>query len=174
MALLSTQVLNTKIASIGRAQTRLTKDIQSVAVQAIGYSIEHGDVTIGQRLYDALGTGLRRQALVTFFEKHGQFAWSSAEKKFVFFKVEGIKFDEKMLMATPWNEAKKEVIVSELDVADLVARLIKKVEAGIEKKLDVKHSALIDDIKIAYSQYLQEDSAANDADDEQQVMVRAA
>lgn len=174
MALQSTQDLNKKIASIGRAGERLRKDIQSVAVQAIGYSIEYGDVTIGQRLYDALGTSLRRQALVTFFEKNGQFAWSSVEKKFVFFKVEGIKFDEKMLMATPWNEAKKEVIVSELDVADLVARLIKKVEAGIEKKLDVKHSALIDDIKIAYSQYLQEDIAANDEQDDEQPLVRAA
>jgi hypothetical protein len=173
MALQSTQDLNKKIASIGRAGERLRKDIQSVAVQAIGYSIEHGDVTIGQRLYDALGTSMRRQALVTFFEKNGQFCWSSVEKKFVFFKVEGIKFDEKMLMATPWNEAKKETIVSELDVADLVARLIKKVEAGIEKKLDVKHSALIDDIKIAYSQYLQEDSAANDAEDDEP-LVRAA
>jgi hypothetical protein len=173
MALQSTQDLNKKIASIGRAGERLRKDIQSVAVQAIGYSIEHGDITIGQRLYDALGTSMRRQALVTFFEKNGQFCWSSVEKKFVFFKVEGIKFDEKMLMATPWNEAKKETIVSELDVADLVARLIKKVEAGIEKKLDVKHSALIDDIKIAYSQYLQEDSAANDAEDDEP-LVRAA
>jgi hypothetical protein len=173
MALQSTQDLNKKIASIGRAGERLRKDIQSVAVQAIGYSIEYGDVTIGQRLYDALGTSMRRQALVTFFEKNGQFCWSSVEKKFVFFKVEGIKFDEKMLMATPWNEAKKETIVSELDVADLVARLIKKVEAGIEKKLDVKHSALIDDIKIAYSQYLQEDSAANDAEDDEP-LVRAA
>jgi len=173
MALQSTQDLNKKIASIGRAGERLRKDIQSVAVQAIGYSIEHGDVTIGQRLFDALGTSMRRQALVTYFEKYGQFCWSSVEKKFVFFKVEGIKFDEKMLMATPWNEAKKENIVSELDVADLVAKLIKKVESGIEKKLDVKHSALIDDIKIAYSQYLQEDSAANDAEDDEP-LVRAA
>jgi len=158
MALMQSADLIKKIGSIGRASAKLTRDIQAVAVQAIGYSIEYGDVTIGQRLYDALGTGVRRQSLVAFFEKNGQFCWSSVEKKFVFFKVEGIKFDEKALMATPWNEAKKEVIVSEVDASDMVAKLIKRLESSIEKKVTVKHSALLDDLKIMYAQYLQDEA----------------
>jgi hypothetical protein len=158
MALMQSTDLIKKIGSIGKASAKLTRDIQTVAVQAIGYSIEFGDVTIGQRLYDALGTAVRRQSLVSFFEKYGQFCWSSVEKKFVYFKVDGIEFDEKTLMATPWNEAKKEVIVSEVDAADMVAKLIKRLESSIEKHVTVKHSALLDDLKIMYSQYLQDEA----------------
>jgi hypothetical protein len=166
MALMQSADLIKKIGAIGKAAAKLTKDIQLAAVNAVGYSIEYGDITFAQRLYDAVGTGIRRQSLVTFFEKHGQLCWSSVEKKFVFFKVEGIKFDEKMLMATPWDEAKKEVIVSELDVTEMVAKLIKRIESGIEKKITVKHSALLDDLKLTYAQYLREEAEEADSEAE--------
>lgn len=41
-----------RIGAIGKASARLTRDIQEAAVNAIGYSIIHGDITIGQRLYE--------------------------------------------------------------------------------------------------------------------------
>lgn len=167
MALMQSADLIKKIGSIGKATAKLTKDIQVAAVNAVGYSIIHGDVTIAQRLYDAVGTTVRRQSLVSFFEKYGQLCYSTVEKKFVFFKVEDIKFDEAKLMATPWQDAKKEVIVSELDASDMVAKLIKRLESGIEKQLTVKHSALLDDLKIMYAQYLQ--AEAEEAEEEQQL-----
>jgi hypothetical protein len=166
MALMQSAELIKKIGSIGKAGAKLTKDIQLAAVNAVGYSIEYGDITIAQRLYDALGTGIRRQSLVSFFEKYGQLCWSSTEKKFVFHKLEGIDFDEKALMATPWNDAKKEIIISEIDAADMVAKLIKRIESGIEKKVSVKNSALLDDLKIMYSQYLQDQAAEVEAEAE--------
>jgi acetylglutamate kinase len=73
MALMQSAELIKKIGSIGKAQTKLTKDIQLAAVNAVGYSIEYGDITIAQRLYDALGTGIRRQSLVAFFRE----VWST-------------------------------------------------------------------------------------------------
>lgn len=164
MALMLSADLIKKIGAIEKSSAKLARDIQLAAVNAVGYSIEYGDVTIAQRLFDAVGTSIRRQALVTFFEKYGQLCWSSVDKKFVFFKVEGIEFNEKMLMATPWNEAKKEVIVSELDVADMVSKLIKRIENGIDKKVKVKHSALLDDLKLTYAHYLREE--AEEADGE--------
>lgn len=166
MALMQSDELNKKIGSIGKASTKLVKDIQLAAVNAVGYSIEYGDVTIAQRLFEAVGTGVRRQSLVAFFEKHGQLCWSSNEKKFVFYKVEGIEFDEMALMATPWHDAKKEIIVSEVDASDMVSKLIKRIESNIEKQVSVKNSALLDDLKIMYSQYLQDQAAEAEAEAE--------
>jgi hypothetical protein len=162
MALMQSAELIKKIGAIEKASAKLVKDIQLAAVNAVGYSILHGDVTIAQRLYDAVGNGVRRQSLMTFFEKYGQLYWSSVEKKIKFYKVDGIEFDEKLLMATPWNDAKKEVIVSEIDAADMVAKLIKRLENSIEKRVTVKHSALLDDLKIMYSQYLQDEAEASE------------
>jgi len=88
-----------------------------------------------------------------FLEKHGQFAWSASEKKFVFFKVEGIKFDAVDLMAKPWNEAKKEVLVTSLDVEAMVKMLIKKIESAVDKKIPVAHMDLYSDISRAYASY---------------------
>jgi hypothetical protein len=165
--------LTKKINGIARNAAKLTRDVQEAAVQAIGYSIEHGDITIGQRLFDALNTGIRRQALLTYFEKHGQFAWSASEKKFVFFKVEGIKFDAVDLMAKPWNEAKKEVLVTSLDVEAMVKMLIKKIESAVDKKVPVAHMDLYSDISRAYASY----SAAQydeQSDDDQVPQLKAA
>lgn len=152
-ALLGTSELNKKIAGIGKASAKLANDIQVAAVNAIGYSILHGDITIGQRLYDALGTAMRRQSLVTYFEKHGQFVWLSGEKKFGFFKREGIEFNPDVLMGMSWDEAKKEVITSELDVEDMVKKLIKKIENAIDKGTEVKHKDLYSDLTHTLAQY---------------------
>ena len=159
-ALLNTSELNKKIAEIGKASTRLTQNIQVAAVNAIGYSIIHGDVTIGQRLYDALGTAMRRQSLVTFFEKYGQFMWSNGEKKLVFCKVEGIQFNPDLLMGMPWDEAKRETIVSSLDVEDMVKKLIKKIEGAIEKGTEVKHKDLYSDLTHTLARYHTEQADA--------------
>lgn len=170
-ALIPVADLNKRIASIGRASAKLTKEIQVAAVNAIGYSIEHGDITIGQRLYDALGSGLRRQSLVTFFEKHGQFCWSSSEKKFVFFKVDGIKFDYDALMGMPWDEAKKEVVVSSIDVEDMVKKMIKRIESSIEKGVEVKHKDLYSDLTHCLARY---HADVADAETEDAPMLKAA
>jgi len=157
-----------RIGLIGKASARLTRDIQEAAVNAIGYSIVHGDITIGQRLYEALGTAMRRQSLVSFFEKHGQFCWSSNEKKFVFYRVEGIQFDYDQLMGMPWDEAKKEAIVSDLDVEDMVKRMIKKIENAIEKGVEVKHKDLYSDLTHTLARY------HSDLSETEQPMLKAA
>jgi len=91
MALLSANDLTAKIVAIGKSATELQSEIQIAAVNAIGYSIQHGDIRFGQKLFDVLPTGIRRQSLVAFFEKHGQFAYLKEDKKFAFYKVDGIK-----------------------------------------------------------------------------------
>ena len=87
MTLLSSKELETKIAVVGKSAGELQSAIQECAVQAVGYSIEHGDIRFGQKLFDVLPNGVRRQSLVAFLEKHGNFAWQAQEKKFAHYKT---------------------------------------------------------------------------------------
>jgi hypothetical protein len=157
MTLLNTTELNSKISSISKMAGTLTKNIQVVAVNAIGYSIEHGDIRIAQRLFDSLPKSVRRQSLITFFEKYGQMYYSTSEKKFVFAKVEGITFDYKALMATAWHEAKAEVLVSEIDVADMFEKFMKRVRSGFEKHnsqgVVIKNAELYDELCLALDRF---------------------
>lgn len=161
-ALLNSSDLNKRIATVGKRVSLLTKEVQVLAVNAVGYSILHGDITIGQRLYEALGTAMRRQSLVSFFEKHGQFVWSSSEKKFVFNKREGIQFDPDMLMGMPWDEAKAEKIVSDIDVEDMVKRMIKRIENAINSGVEVKNKDLYSDLTHTLARYHAEAAEAED------------
>ena len=166
MALMSSNDLKTKIAGIAKSATELEADIQIAAVNAVGYSIEHGDITFGQKLFDALPKGIRRQSLVSFLEKYGQFAFSANDKKFAFYKVDGIQFDETKLLATPWATAKKETLVSEYDVEEMFNNLMKRLDGAFKKHSEsgivIKNSELYDYLSEARDRFNAVKFSAND------------
>jgi hypothetical protein len=135
MALYSAEVLNDKISAVGKTAGELQTAIQDVAVQAVGYSIEHGDIRYGQKLFDVLPSGVRRASLVAFLEKHGNFAYSKDEKCFKFFKGLGEprQFDELALMAINWASATKETIVSSYDLELIMTKAIKAMEKAFKE-----------------------------------------
>jgi hypothetical protein len=122
------------IGSIGKSATALNSKIHLAAVHCIGHAIAHGDVRLATELYDACSKGVRRQSLVAFLEKHGPFAWQERDKKFAFYKGEReFTFDGDMLMSLSWLEAQPERVISTLDVEDMVAKLLKRVQQAVEK-----------------------------------------
>ena len=135
MALYTAEVLNSKITAVGKTAGELQSAIQDVAVQAVGYSIEHGDIRFGQKLFDVLPSGVRRASLVAFLEKHGNFAYSKDDKCFKFFKGLGEPrvFDETALMAVNWATATKETIVSSYDLEDIMSKAIKSMEKAFKE-----------------------------------------
>ena len=135
MALYTAEVLNSKISAVGKSAGELQSAIQECAVQAVGYSIEHGDIRFGQKLFDVLPNGVRRQSLVAFLEKHGNFAWSKDEKCFKFFKGlgEARVFDEQALMEMSWATATKETIVSSYDLELIMTKAIKAMEKAFKE-----------------------------------------
>lgn len=135
MALHTAEVLNQKISAVGKSAGELQSAIQEVAVQAVGYSIEHSDIRFGQKLFDVLPNGVRRQSLVAFLEKHGNFAWSKEEKCFKFFKGLGEPrvFDEVALMEMNWASASKETIVSSYDLETIMTKAIKAMEKAFKE-----------------------------------------
>jgi predicted transcriptional regulator len=135
MALHTAEVLQQKISAVGKSAGELQSAIQEVAVQAVGYSIEHGDIRFGQKLFDVLPSGVRRASLVAFLEKHGNFAWSKEEKCFKFFKGLGEPrvYDETALMAISWATATKETIVSSYDLESIMTKAIKAMEKAFKE-----------------------------------------
>jgi hypothetical protein len=135
MALHTAEVLSAKISAVGKSAGELQSAIQEVAVQAVGYSIEHSDIRFGQKLFDVLPNGMRRQSLVAFLEKHGNFAYSKDEKCFKFFKGLGEPrvFDETALMAISWATATKETIVSSYDLELIMTKAIKAMEKAFKE-----------------------------------------
>jgi hypothetical protein len=133
------------------------KDIQKAAVFAVYHSLTNpADLTDGRnsspanKLFNAVGTSVRRQALATFFEKYGNLAYMKDEKAIKFFDAGHVQstFDEAYLMSKPWQDATPEGnITSAYDVfADLQA-LLKKYERAVtksgEKVREVKHANMI-------------------------------
>lgn len=157
MALLSTTELTSKINHIKKSASELQSDIQLAAVNAVGYSIEYGDITIGQKLFDALPSGVRRASLVAFLEKHGNFAYISEEKRFAHYKNDERKFDEVALLAMPWSSAKKEVIVSSYDFDDMFTKFMAKMESAFKKHnesgVTIKNSDIYDYLARARDSY---------------------
>lgn len=156
MALLNAKDLESKIATIGKTAGELQSEIQIAAVNAIGYSIEHGDIRYGQKLFDVLPTGVRRASLVAFLEKHGNFCYLKDDKKFAFYKAQD-SYDEVALLATSWASAKAENIVSEYDVQKMFDSLMKRIESAIKKSGDgsvkIKNSPLYDYLQEAQDRF---------------------
>lgn len=157
MALKAQSVLTKEIATIGRAGIKLTKMIQDAAVQAIGYSLVHGDITIGQRLFEACPKGVRRNSLVAFLEKFGAFQWDAKNKRLAHRKnsTEFTEAYEQDLMATPWDDAKPEPeIVSVFDVTKEFDKFIKRMEKlRQDANITLHHKALLDSLQEASSHY---------------------
>lgn len=69
----TTEILST-IKTIRSTGKKLDKLIQQAALGCVAHSCHSGDVTLGQKLVDALPDGVRKNALLGFLEEFGQFA----------------------------------------------------------------------------------------------------
>ena len=173
MALHTAEVLQQKISAVGKSAGELQSAIQEVAVQAVGYSIEHSDIRFGQKLFDVLPNGVRRQSLVAYLEKHGNFAYSKEEKCFKFFKGLGEprEFDETALMAISWATATKETIVSSYDLELIMTKAIKAMEKAFKEN---EKSGVKLENTMAYDYMVQARDAFNEAKYTEQAELKAA
>ena len=152
--MLNQSQFNEIVGRIGARQKLLNKDIQACAMFAIYKSIVDRNSTPADVLFQAMSAGMRKQALVNYFEKYGNLAYLKNDPKtgatkphMAFFDVEamtGIKpiYNEADLADKPWYEAGgKEQISSSLDIQERVAALIKQIKnAQKGDKREVLHA----------------------------------
>jgi hypothetical protein len=142
------QILKT-IGTIGKAATKLTKDIQTCAVGCVEHAVKHGDVTLADQLVDALGKGMRKASLRAWFETNGPMFIAKGKDKFSFDKDRRGTWDgfrEADLLAKPWEEAKpEEKVVSVFDVSEAFDKFMKRVESmSKDAEVTVRNRELMD------------------------------
>lgn len=151
------QILKT-IGSIGKAATKLTKDIQTCAVGCVEHAVKHGDVTLADQLVDALGKGMRKASLRAWFETNGPMFIAKGKDKFSFDKDRRGQWDgfrEAELLAKPWEEAKpEEKVVSVFDVSEAFDKFMKRVESmAKDSEVTVRNRELMDLLTQASATY---------------------
>lgn len=159
--------LNKEITSIAKTGNRLNTRIQHAALNAIFYSIQHGDIGFGQRLVLALNNGQRKNSLVAFLEKHGKFQWSKEQKSLVFKKRDDLTVDSIAEIKEHWFEAiKAPEPKSMYDFEDEVNRFLKKMEKAVTDKATIKHVEIMDYVNAAIAQYHEDQLKLQEAEDD--------
>ena len=126
MKLIDKQEIELSLKKLVSAIKLTTERVQTIAVQAIAYSITKGDVDVANKLFEAVSTNkaLRKDSLVKYLEVMGHLAFDTKDKKFKWLHNAKINCDrvitpehEATIMAMRWDDAKKPPeITSEWDM----------------------------------------------------------
>jgi hypothetical protein len=131
--------LEIALKAISKASVRNRDQIQEVAVWAVATSIENGDVSVANALFETLGStkSLRKDSLAAYFERYGNLVWDKADKKFGFCpnSRHGITDGnltseyEAVIVGNRWDEAKREAeVVSTYDMEKQFRTFIGRME----------------------------------------------
>lgn len=164
---MATDILTKEIVAIGKVGNKLNARIQSAALNAVYYSVVHGDIRFGNQLLLAMNKGLRKNSLVAFLEKYGKFQWSKENKSFVFRNNNALTIESIEAIDERWFETiKAPEPVSMYDFETDVTKFIKRMEKAVLEKATIKHVELMDYIKSAIDQYHDDQLCAEDAQEE--------
>lgn len=119
--------LDTAIEKVIKSSQSLQADIQKVAIGIVAHAYKHGDYTRANLLVVGLGDGVRKVALVEWFNKCGLVVEDGASEFTGFNKKYAEKhFDE--MKSTNWWTLKPQRPFSGFDLMAEIARVIKKAD----------------------------------------------
>lgn len=128
------------IALLAGRVSKLQTDVQILAVGVLTHAGEHGDYSSANRLVMALGSGIRRNSLVKWFQKFGGLELDKPEKGqeskgFVGWKgKEHIRSNLEKAKASLWYEAIKEApVFTPYDVNEKVQALLAEYKRETKK-----------------------------------------
>ena len=140
------KAIGIKIQSIAKRSTTLRADIQAVGIDIIRHIDEHGEVSLANQLYLAIGNGGHKAALGQWFLNYAKVSANSNpktkdEKPFLF-KAEKVT-DVESAMINKWYDAVKAPELDKLfDLHAAIEALLKKAtKADAEGKLLVTGDA---------------------------------
>lgn len=129
------------IEGIQRRGRKLDTDIQQAALSCIAHAGQHGDITLCNRLLEALPKGARQRALIEWFLAFGNVAKNDAKGKdqpaFVYDKTRTVDVDAGR--ETPWYEMGKQgdTLEAAFDLRARLASLLKQAKAAQDRGQDV-------------------------------------
>lgn len=137
--------------AIGSIQTRgkkLDNDIQQCGLSILVHIEKCGDITLFERLYAAMPTGSRRNALVEWATKYGKLAVnlddkSKKDKPFLYAKANVTNIDG--AIEEPWYKCKPEKpLDQEFDFASKLQALLRSAKAARDAGKPVKGADVLD------------------------------
>lgn len=169
VALMQADSLSKLIGQIGRASAKLVEQIQTAAVQCVAQSIVHRNATPAMQLFDAMGSGSRRDALVAYLELWGNLMWAKSEKKITFCDRERVPGGSK-LEWTPeysakvadamWLKAKAEPTPKSIfDVDEEAGKFLERLTRAKRRGAELKNSELLNRLEATYHAYVAEQYA---------------
>jgi hypothetical protein len=126
-----------RINEVKTSQAVLNEDIQELCINVIGHAMQHGDVTLGDRLLDAT-KGSNQKAIMTYLKTFGPFSLDAEMGTFKLnkkFRNEHVFNEQALTDGVKWYNfvpSKKQVMAS----FDLGKRLISLIKQAKEKKAE--------------------------------------
>lgn len=156
-----------EISQIGKIGNKLNLRIQIAAMNAVYYSVTEGYIQYGQNLVLAMNAGQRKNSLVAFLEKFGNFAWSKENKNLIYQKNDKATVESLDAIDERWFETiKVPEPKSMYDFEEDVSKFIKRMEKAVTDKATIVHIELMDYIKAAVDQFHADQVAVEEGEDE--------
>ena len=128
------KAIDVAIKSIQSRGSKLQKDIYICAVSCLAHIDKHGDITLLNRLVQALPGGWRSNAIKAWAEDHGKVNLDNTQKAFVYDKSKSSNLEG--AIATSPEEYKTEAEYKPMDLAEAVKALVKKAKDRVGSEND--------------------------------------
>lgn len=157
LKLVALAALTASIKAIGTKRAEYDAAVQDAAMQVIGQSWAHRNVTPAIELVKAVSKH-DRATLVAYLEKFGQMKWDTKAETLAFIDrakqfetPEAFEAFEDAMTASKWYDAKKPPVVKSVydgpaEISNLLDRLFKKAGKGAT----IKGMAIVKDVHAAY------------------------
>lgn len=135
-----TKAIDTAIKSIASRGKTLERDIHVAAVSTLNHAELHGDVTLAQRLVEAVPSLARKNALRDWFLAFGKFSYDEKNKTLAYNKAGVTLLDE--AIATPFWDFKPEAPYVPFDMNAAIQKLIQRAEKAVSNGDNVPSETL--------------------------------
>lgn len=125
------KAIDTAIKSIATRGKTLERDIHIAAVSCLNHADLHGDITLAQKLVEAVPSLARKNALKDWFLAHGKFSYDM-ENKALTYNKKGVTLLQEAI-ETPFWVFKPEAEYKPFDINAAVAQLVQRAEKAVEK-----------------------------------------
>jgi hypothetical protein len=150
--------VNAVIDGIAKDSSKFNDRVQNAAVNVVLHTAEHGDERLGQRLYDAMGKGMRADSLAKwfintglFFVEQGKIKLNKETRAAIHAKLSN-DAEVVKLHGAKWFEAKKAPTLDDIDVEKLYEAMIKRVKNAKEGQ-EVKNAELLTALQVAHDAF---------------------
>lgn len=152
--LVGATTIDKAIVSIEKRSKGIVSDIQTAALSILAHIEEHGDVTLADKLYKALGAGSRRASLAMWFVAFGKLRILDKEvpddanaikggRVFGYDKTRRTSMDE--AAKKMWHDMQKEEDLNKVfDVQAALASLMKRIKAAQAGGVTIENAELIE------------------------------